>query len=100
MEKNSDTSNTFTHMVKRFLTEVVRSFNGEKTVFTKTVLGELNIHMPRNEAQFNSVTQSCPTLCDPVNFRTQNFLLITNSWSLLKLMSIELVMPSNRLILC
>ena len=30
----------------------------------------------------------------------QTFLFITNSWSLLKLMSIELVMPSNRLILC
>ena len=28
------------------------------------------------------------------------FLFITNSWRLLKLMSIELVMPSNRLILC
>ena len=30
----------------------------------------------------------------------QTFLFITNSRSLLKLMSIELVMPSNRLILC
>ena len=30
----------------------------------------------------------------------QTFLLITNSRSLLKLMSIELVMPSNHLILC
>ena len=30
----------------------------------------------------------------------QVFLSITNSWSLLKLMSIELVMPSNHLILC
>ena len=30
----------------------------------------------------------------------QAFLSITNSWSLLKLMSIELVMPSNHLILC
>ena len=30
----------------------------------------------------------------------QASLLITNSWSLLKLMSIELVMPSNHLILC
>ena len=68
MEKNSDTSNTFTHMVKRFLTEVLRSFNGEKTVFPKTVLGELNIHMPRNEAQFRSVPQSCPTLCEPMDF--------------------------------
>ena len=62
MEKSSETSNTFTHMVKKFLTKVVRSFNGEKTVSPKTVLGELNIHMPRNEAQFTSVTQSCPTL--------------------------------------
>ena len=31
---------------------------------------------------------------------TPGFLTITNSWSLLKLMSIELVMPSNHLILC
>ena len=30
----------------------------------------------------------------------QAFLSITNSWSFLKLMSIELVMPSNHLILC
>ena len=30
----------------------------------------------------------------------QAFLCITNSWSLLKLMSIESVMPSNHLILC
>ena len=30
----------------------------------------------------------------------QAFLSITNSWSLLKLMSIESLMPSNRLILC
>ena len=30
----------------------------------------------------------------------QAFLFITNSWSLLKLMSIESVMPSNHLILC
>ena len=32
----------------------------------KTVGGELSIHMPRNEAQFSSVTQSCPTLCGPM----------------------------------
>src|SRR5574340_229869 len=30
----------------------------------------------------------------------QAFQSITNSWSLLKLMSIDLVMPSNQLILC
>ena len=70
MEKNSEPSNTFTHMVKRLLMKVVRSFNIEKTVFPKTVLGELNIHMPRNKAQFSSVTQSCPTLCNHVDFST------------------------------
>ena len=46
--------------------------------------------------QFSSVAQSRPTLCDPC----KAFLSVTNPWSLLKLMSIELVMPSNYLILC
>ena len=45
--------------------------------------------------QFSSVTQSCLTLCDPTDS-----LCITNTRSLLKLMSIELMMSSNRLILC
>ena len=49
---------------------------------------------------FSSVTQSCPTLCDPMNHSTPGTLSITNSWSLLKLMCIELVMPSSHLILC
>ena len=49
--------------------------------------------------QFNSVAQSCSTLCDPMNCSTQASLSITNSRSLLKLMSIESVMPSNHLIL-
>ena len=66
MEKNSEPSKTFTHKVKVFLTKVVRSCNGGKTVFPKTVLAELDIHLPSNDAQFSSVSQSCPTLCDPV----------------------------------
>ena len=49
--------------------------------------------------QFSSVAQSCPTLCNPLNCSTPGF-PITNSWSLLKLMSIESVMPANHLILC
>ena len=36
----------------------------------------------------------------PWNAACQAFLSITNSWSFLRLMSIELVMPSNQLILC
>ena len=50
--------------------------------------------------QFRSVAQLCLTLCDPINQACQASLSITNSWSLLKLMSIKLVMPSNHLILC
>ena len=46
------------------------------------------------------VAQSCPTLCDPMNRSTPGPLSITNSRSLLKLMSIELVMPSSHLSLC
>ena len=50
---------------------------------------------------FSSVqAQSCPTLYDPMNRSIQASLFITNSWSLLKLRSIESVMPLNHLILC
>ena len=50
--------------------------------------------------QFSSVTQSCPILCDSMDCSTPGHLSITYSWSLLKLMSIELVMPPNHLIIC
>ena len=50
--------------------------------------------------QFSSVTQSCLTLCNLMDCSMPGFLSITNSQSLLKFMSIELVMPSNHLILC
>ena len=50
--------------------------------------------------QFSSVTQSRLTLATPWTAACQASLSITNSQSLLKLMSIELVMPSNHLILC
>ena len=48
---------------------------------------------------FSSVIQSCLILCHPHGLARQTSLFITNSWSLLKLMSIESVMPSNHLIL-
>ena len=47
---------------------------------------------------FSSVTQS--TLCNPWTSAHQASLSITNFQSLLKLMSIKSVMPSNHLILC
>ena len=53
-----------------------------------------------SSVQFSSVAQSCLILCDPVNQPGQDSLSITNSRSWLKIMSIELVMPSSHLILC
>ena len=56
-------------------------------------------HLPKSFSldipQFSSVTQSCPTLCNPTAS-----LSFTISQNLLKIMSIESVMPSNHLILC
>ena len=46
-----------------------------------------------------SVLQLCLTLCDPWTATRQTFLSFIMSRSLLKLISIELVMPSNHLIL-
>ena len=47
-----------------------------------------------------SVAKLCPTLHSPVNSSTPGSLSFTISLSLLKLMSIESVMPSNHPILC
>ena len=46
------------------------------------------------------MAQSCPTVCVPWTAARQASLSNTNSWSFLKLMSIESVMPPNHLILC
>ena len=56
--------------------------------------------MPRNFPFCCSVAQSCPTLCNPMDCSTPGFPVLHSSWSLLRLMSIELVVPSNHLILC
>ena len=48
--------------------------------------------------QFSSLSHV--QLCDPMDCSTPTSLFITNSQTLLKLMSIKSVMPSNHLILC
>ena len=48
--------------------------------------------------QFSSVAQSCPALCDPMDCSTPG--LPVHFQLQLILMSVELVMPSNHLILC
>ena len=50
--------------------------------------------------QFSSVTQSWPTLCDPMDCSTPGLPVHHSSRSSPKLMSIESVMPSSHLILC
>ena len=52
------------------------------------------------DTRISQSTQLRPTLCDPRPAAHQASLSTTNSRRLLKLMSIELVMPSSRLILC
>ena len=54
-----------------------------------------------SSGQFSSVAQSCLTLCDPMDCSMPGLPVHHHhSWSLLKLMSIKSVMPSNHLILC
>ena len=68
--------------------------------FTHTVLA-WKCHSLLDSTQFSPVPQSCLTLCNSMDFVIhQSFLSITNSWSLLKRMSIVMVMPVNHLILC
>ena len=54
----------------------------------------------QRSGQFNSVAHLCLTLSDAMGCNMQASLSITNSQSLLKLMSFESVMPYNHLILC
>ena len=63
-------------------------------------VGKTLDHSGITSVQFSSVTQSSLTLCDPMVAACQASLPITSSWCLLKLISIDLVMPSNHLIIC
>ena len=66
-------------------------------MLNKTAVHENNLSLDSPgtlSVQFSSVTQLCPTLCDPIAAR-QASLSITNSQSSPKLMSIESVMPSH-----
>ena len=67
----------------------------------KKTMTNLDSILKSSWVQFSSVTQSCLTLCDPMDHTAcQASLSNTNSWSPPKPMSIESLMPSNHLILC
>ena len=75
----------------------IRNVKGETMVWWASI--GLNPEKP--VSQFSSVQSlSHVQFCDPWTAAYQASLSITNSQSLLKLMSIESVMPSNHLILC
>ena len=78
---------------------------GKRIQFSFTPNGQQILSTPsfRSNAtfiQFSSVSQSCLTLATPWTAACQASPSITNSLTLLKLMSIESVMPSNHFILC
>ena len=52
------------------------------------------------DIQFSSSVQSCPTLCNPMDCSMPGLPVHHQLLTLLKLMSIKLVMLSNHLILC
>ena len=66
-------------------------------MFITPKLGSIISYMTAH--QFSSVAKSCLTVT-PWTAACQASLFITNCWSLLKLMSIKLVMPSEHLIFC
>ena len=74
------------------------AFKDKRTAVLRNPLSKQ--FFPCIRIQFSSVTQSCSTLCNPMDCSTPGLPVITNSRSLLKLMPIESVMPSNHLILC
>ena len=69
-------------------------------IFHFSLIREANIKQIITSVQFSSVAQSCWLFATPWAVARQASLSNTNSWSLPKLMSVELVMPSNHLILC
>ena len=54
----------------------------------------------KSSVQFSSVTQSCPTLCETMDYSTPGFPVHHQLPELTQIMSIESVMPSNHLVLC
>ena len=65
-----------------------------------TVSADVVLHHTHDKiVQFSSVAQSCPTLFDPMNRSIPGFPVHHQLLEFIKLISIELVMPSSHLIL-
>ena len=64
------------------------------------ILSPCLFNLYAESVQFSSVTQSCPTPCDPMDHSTLGLSVHHHSQNLLKPISIESVMASSHLILC
>ena len=84
------------------LSHVVTSVLVDQIVYCRGMILDLKFADPGFNPQFSSVHSLSHVwlFATPGTAARQASLSITNSWSLLKLMSIELVMPSNHFILC
>ena len=76
------------------------TFKFTSVTLTFPLSSRLQIHFIHISNCCCSVIQSCLTSCNPMNCATQASMSFTISQSLLKLMSIKSMMPSNNLILC
>ena len=95
--------NTITLGIRVSLCEFWGDTNMSPPIHTTFPFSLLNIWFEKSiYYQFNSVKSlSCvPLFATPWTAAHQASLFITNSWSLLKFMSIKSLMPSNHLILC
>ena len=73
---------------------------GQDDPLEKGMANHFRIFALRTSGQFSSVIQSCPTLCDPMDYSMPGFPVHHQLPSLLQLMSIKSVMPSNHPTLC
>ena len=98
----SETSVERKHHVQRMEKTVEDVVGTERRVAAWRQLLKPGVERVSNEfsLQFSSVIQSCPALCDPMDCSTPGLPVHHQLPELLKLMSIESVMPSNHLILC
>ena len=88
----------------------MKSYSSLRAPIKCSFLHEAQLSFPfkkKSSVQFNSVAQSCPTLCDPMNCSTPGLPVhhqlpdfTQTHVHLPKLMSIESVIPSSHLILC
>ena len=74
--------------------------NSQELVLIRIPFFQFSCSHTRKYVQFSSVTQSCPTLCNPMNGSMPGLPVHHQLPNSFRLMSIESVMPSSHLILC